>query len=89
MTRRLLRVRDRDARGVAPRDDPAGRRARLGYRGYTREISPDGEQPLIYDYDYVDPAPLAGFQGKLTRHGDVTRLLASRRRSALRGRARR
>jgi hypothetical protein len=32
---------------------------------------------LIYDYDYVDPAPLAGFRGKLTRHGDVTPLLAA------------
>jgi hypothetical protein len=52
-------------------------RAQLGYRGYTREISPDGGQPLIYDYDYVDPAPLAGFRGKLTRHGDVTPLLAA------------
>ena len=30
---------------------------------------------MIYDYDYVDPAPLASFRGKLTRHGDVTRLL--------------
>ena len=50
-------------------------RARLGYRGYTREVSPDGGQPLIYDYDYVDPAPLASFAGKLTRHGDVARLL--------------
>jgi hypothetical protein len=49
--------------------------ARLGYRGYTREISPDGAQPLIYDYDYVDPAPLASFKGRLTRHGDVTALL--------------
>ena len=52
-------------------------RARLGYRGYTREISPDGRQPLIYDYDYVDPAPLAGFKGKLTRHGDVTPLFSA------------
>ena len=49
--------------------------ATLGYRGYTREISPDGEQPLVYDYDYVDPAPLARFAGKLTRYGDVARLL--------------
>jgi hypothetical protein len=30
---------------------------------------------LIYDYDYVDPAPLARMSGKLTRFGDVTRLL--------------
>jgi tetratricopeptide (TPR) repeat protein len=47
----------------------------LQYRGYTREISPDGKQPLIYDYDYVDPAPLARFAGKLTRYGDVAPLL--------------
>ena len=50
-------------------------RAGLGYRGYTREISPDGRQPLLYDYDYVDPAPLARFSGKLTRYGDVAGLL--------------
>ena len=52
-------------------------RAELGHRGYTREISPDGGQPLIYDYDYVDPAPLASFAGKLTRYGDVAPLLRS------------
>ncbi len=52
-------------------------RAELGHRGYTREISPDGAQPLIYDYDYVDPAPLASFPGKLTRYGDVAPLLRS------------
>jgi tetratricopeptide (TPR) repeat protein len=50
-------------------------RAVLGYRGYTREVSPDGGLPLTYDYDYVDPAPLAHFAGKLTRYGDVARLL--------------
>jgi tetratricopeptide (TPR) repeat protein len=47
----------------------------IGPRGYTREISPDGRQPLIYDYDYVDPAPLAWLAGKLTRYGDVAKLL--------------
>ena len=50
-------------------------RAVLGHRGYTREISPDGRLPLIYDYDYVDPAPLARMSGRLTRYGDVARLL--------------
>lgn len=50
-------------------------RARLGQRGYSREISPDGREPLLYDYDHVDPAPLARLGGKLTRFGDVTRLL--------------
>jgi tetratricopeptide (TPR) repeat protein len=50
-------------------------RAALGYRGYTREVSPDGRQPLTYDYAYIDPAPLARFAGKLTRYGDVSKLL--------------
>ncbi|MGA2701196.1 MAG: hypothetical protein ABSH35_08870, partial [Isosphaeraceae bacterium] len=50
-------------------------RAVLSHRGYTREVSPDGRQPLVYDYDYVDPAPLARMSGKLTRYGDVARLL--------------
>src|SRR5262249_51720370 len=50
-------------------------RAELGHRGYTREVSPDGRQPLLYDYDYVDPAPLACFSGTLTRYGDVANLL--------------
>lgn len=50
-------------------------RAVLGRRGYTREVSPDGKLPLLYDYDYVDPAPLARMQGRLTRLGDVAELL--------------
>lgn len=49
--------------------------ATLGYRGYTREVSPDGRLPLLYDYDYVDPAPLERLEGKLTRYGEVTPLL--------------
>ena len=47
----------------------------LSHRGYLREISPDGRNPLIYDYEYVDPAPLAPLVGKLTRFGDVAELL--------------
>ena len=50
-------------------------RAVLGYRGYLREVSPDGRPPLLYDYDYVDPAPLARMSGRLTRTGDVAPLL--------------
>jgi hypothetical protein len=49
--------------------------ATLAYRGYTREVSPDGRPPLLYDYDYVDPAPLARLGGTLTRYGDVAPLL--------------
>ena len=52
-------------------------RARLGDKGYLREVSPDGRLPLIYDYDHADPAPFARMTGNLTRHGDVTRLLAT------------
>jgi tetratricopeptide (TPR) repeat protein len=52
-------------------------RAVLGDRGYTREVSPDGRLPLVYDYDYVDPAPLARLSGRLTRFGDVADLLRS------------
>ena len=32
-------------------------------------------QPLVYDYNYADPAPLARMSGKLTRYGDVACLL--------------
>jgi tetratricopeptide (TPR) repeat protein len=49
--------------------------AALAYRGYTREISPDGRDPLIYDYSFIDPAPLARLDGYLTRYGDVVPLL--------------
>ncbi len=52
-------------------------RAQLGWRGYTREISPDGKLPLVYDYDYIDPAPLAPMAGKLTKYGDVQNLLTA------------
>jgi tetratricopeptide (TPR) repeat protein len=86
----VLRIRTNmecyyDQAFIAPRDRAAEAalrvaarpvaRAVLGYRGYTREVSPDGQQPLTYDYDYVDPAPLARFTGWLTRYGDVTPLL--------------
>ncbi len=50
-------------------------RAVLGYRGYSREVSPDGRLPLLYDYDKIDPAPLERLEGKLTRYGDVAALL--------------
>jgi len=50
-------------------------RATLGHRGYFRESSPDGREPLLYDYDHVDPAPLAFMAGRLTRYGDVRSLI--------------
>ena len=68
---------------VAPLDGGAGlrvaslpvARASLGFRGYFREGSPDGRPPFLYEYDHVDPAPLAGLAGRLTRYGDVAELL--------------
>ncbi|MFI5459209.1 MAG: FG-GAP-like repeat-containing protein [Isosphaerales bacterium] len=71
----FIAVRDRAAAAALRVKTLPVARAVLGYRGYTREVSPDGRQPLIYDYDYVDPAPLARFAGKLTRYGDVAPLL--------------
>jgi tetratricopeptide (TPR) repeat protein len=68
-------ARDRAAEAALKKTVVPLCRATLGYRGYSREISPDGGLPLIYAYDYVDPAPLARFSGKLTRYGDVTALL--------------
>jgi hypothetical protein len=73
----FIAVRDRAAEASLRVATLPVARAVLGYRGYTREVSPDGRQPLIYDYDYVDPAPLARFAGKLTRFGDVAPLLRS------------
>ena len=51
------------------------KQAGLRERGYLRETAPDGRQPTLPDYDQVDPAPLARFEGHLTRLGDVTQLL--------------
>jgi tetratricopeptide (TPR) repeat protein len=71
----FIAVRDREAEAALRVTTLPLGGATLGYRGYTREVSPDGRQPLLYDYDYVDPAPLARFSGRLTRFGDVARLL--------------
>ncbi len=71
----FIAVRDRSAEKAVRVKSLGVARAVLGYRGYTREVSPDGEQPLLYDYDHVDPAPLARLSGKLTRFGDVAALL--------------
>ncbi|AMV36329.1 CRTAC1 family protein [Planctomyces sp. SH-PL62] len=71
----FVAVRDAEAeRSLRTTSIPVAR-AVLGARGYTREVSPDGRLPLVYDYDYVDPAPLARMSGRLTRYGDVAALL--------------
>jgi tetratricopeptide (TPR) repeat protein len=54
-------------------------RADLRYAGFPREFSPDGKKPLIYDYDWIDPAaPWKSHTGSYTRFGDVTPLLRSK-----------
>jgi hypothetical protein len=69
----FVAIEQRDA-GIKVTALPVAR-AVLGDRGYTREVSPDGRLPLLYDYDYVDPVPLARLSGQLTRLGDVAALL--------------
>jgi tetratricopeptide (TPR) repeat protein len=70
-------VRDSSAEASVRQTSMLAARAVLGHRGYTREVSPDGKPPLLYDYDYVDPSPLALMSGTLTRHGDVRALLTA------------
>ncbi len=71
----FLAVRDPSAEAsLRVKTLPVGR-ASLGHRGYLRESSPDARDPLLYDYDHVDPAPFALMAGMLTRYGDVRDLL--------------
>ncbi|MHC5044607.1 MAG: CRTAC1 family protein, partial [Planctomycetota bacterium] len=51
--------------------------AHLHERGYPREYSPDGAQPLLYDYGLMDPGyPFKTMSGDYTRFGEVSPLLA-------------
>jgi hypothetical protein len=51
--------------------------ADLRWRGFSKEISPDGRKPLVYDYDQVSPVmPWKQMAGRYTREGDVRELLA-------------
>ena len=50
--------------------------AELRYVGFAREVSPDGRQPLIYDYAQTEPsAPFRSLSGAYTRYGPVRELL--------------
>ena len=50
--------------------------AQLRPSGYPREYSPDGRQPLLYDYALMDPAiDYKTMEGDYTRFGDVRELL--------------
>jgi tetratricopeptide (TPR) repeat protein len=50
--------------------------ADLHWRGYSSEITPDGREPFLYDYEKVsDTSPWKVFPGHYTRVGDVRELL--------------
>jgi hypothetical protein len=52
-------------------------RADLRERGFSAEVSPDGEEPFAYDYARVSwPSPWKLMPGRYTRPGDVLELLA-------------
>ncbi len=66
-------------------------RAELRDRGYLREVSLDGRLPLLYEYEYVDPAP-ARADGRLpdpARRGEQAWANDGRRAPVLYGRTRR
>lgn len=50
--------------------------ADLRWRGFSREYSPDGQQPMTYDYRKVSfTSPWKTMTGRYTREGDVRELL--------------
>src|SRR5687767_15607041 len=51
-------------------------RAGLRWRGFSREITPDGREPFGYDYDHISfRSPWKVMPGRYTREGDVRELL--------------
>jgi hypothetical protein len=52
--------------------------ASLRWRGFSREYSPNGSQPMTYDYDKISfTSPWKVMTGRYTREGDVRGLLQS------------
>jgi tetratricopeptide (TPR) repeat protein len=50
--------------------------ARLSWRGFSREITPDGREPFGYDYNQISfTSPWKVMPGRYTREGDVRELL--------------
>lgn len=50
--------------------------AELRWRGFSAAVTPDGKQPLLYDYERVSPnSPWKTPTGRYTREGDVRQLL--------------
>ena len=57
------------------RIDPAA--AELRVRGFSKELKPDGREPITYDYDSVTTeSPWKTMTGRYTRTGDVRALLS-------------
>jgi hypothetical protein len=51
-------------------------RAELRWRGFSREITPDGREPFGYDYEQISfTSPWKVMPGRYTREGDVRELL--------------
>ncbi|MEK6282400.1 MAG: FG-GAP-like repeat-containing protein [Acidobacteriota bacterium] len=54
--------------------DPVG--ANLRWRGFSREITPDGREPFGYEYEQISyTSPWKVMPGRYTREGDVRELL--------------
>jgi len=52
-------------------------KANLSWRGYSREVTPDGREPFSYDYEKVSfTSPWKVVPGRYTREGDVSELLS-------------
>jgi tetratricopeptide (TPR) repeat protein len=52
--------------------------ADLRWRGFSREVTPDGREPFGYDYEQVSyTSPWKVMPGRYTREGDVRELLSS------------
>jgi hypothetical protein len=50
--------------------------ADLSWRGFSREVTPDGREPFGYEYENVSStSPWKAFPGRYTREGDVRELL--------------
>jgi hypothetical protein len=50
--------------------------ANLRWRGFSREVTPDGHEPYVYDYGQISfTSPWKVMPGRYTREGDVRTLL--------------
>jgi hypothetical protein len=70
----LVNTSDENGAVRTTRLDPLD--ARLRWRGFSREITPDGREPFSYDYSQISfSSPWKAMPGRYTREGDVRELL--------------